>query len=75
MPIVATAIGVEGMNLVHEKNVLEANTAEEFAMEIVRLYQDESLWGHLASHCAEAISPYQPDHIKKNLVTVLESLV
>ena len=74
LPIVSTAIGIEGMNLVHEKNVLKANLAEEFAIAIVRLYQDRALWQNLASHCAEAIAPYQPDLVKKNLMGILKNL-
>ncbi|MEM9272845.1 MAG: tetratricopeptide repeat protein [Cyanobacteria bacterium P01_F01_bin.143] len=74
LPIVSTAIGIEGMNLVHQKNVLEANMAEEFAIAIVRLYQDKALWQNLASHCTEAIAPYGPDLVKKNLMGILENL-
>src|SRR5262245_15207373 len=44
LPIVSTSVGVEGMHLQHNKNVLVADTAENFAKEIVRLYTDQSLW-------------------------------
>ena len=74
LPIVSTEIGIEGMNLVSELNVLEANMAEEFAMAIIRLYRDRSLWRHLASHCHEAIATYAPNIVKQELIQVLEQL-
>ncbi|MGK7914528.1 MAG: tetratricopeptide repeat protein, partial [Prochloraceae cyanobacterium] len=74
LPIVSTAIGLEGMNLVHEQNVLEANRTEEFAMAIIRLYRDRSLWRQLASHCHEAIAPYAPNLVKQELNQLLEQL-
>lgn len=74
LPIVSTAIGIEGMNLVHELNVLEANLAEEFAMAIMRLYCDRALWKQLASNCHDAIAPYTPNLIKQELSQVLAQL-
>jgi len=74
LPIVSTKIGIEGMNLVQEKDVLEANMAEEFALEIIRLYQDEALWVRLASCCHEAIATYSPERVKKSLMPILANL-
>ena len=74
LPIVSTAIGIEGMDLVPELNVLQANMAEEFAMAIIRLYRDRSLWRHLASHCHDAIAAYAPNLVKQELIRVLERL-
>jgi glycosyltransferase involved in cell wall biosynthesis len=48
LPVVATSIGVEGMGLRHEKHVLIANAAQDFAAAVVRLYNDENLWNTLS---------------------------
>ena len=48
LPLISTNIGIEGMNLSHEENVLEANQTEDFAQQIIRLYKDKNMWQKLA---------------------------
>ena len=74
LPIVATAIGTEGMNLVNEKNVLEANNIQDFAAAILRLYQDIFLWNQIASNCKQAIYDYFPESVKGTLKELMEQL-
>jgi GT2 family glycosyltransferase len=50
IPLVTTAVGAEGMSLRDGEEALIADTAEEFAAAVVRLYRDEALWRRLASH-------------------------
>jgi GT2 family glycosyltransferase len=47
LPVVATSMAVEGMNLLHEEHVLVADTPQDFARELLRLYSDEALWNSL----------------------------
>jgi glycosyltransferase involved in cell wall biosynthesis len=47
-PIVSTTIGCEGINLMHEDSALFADTAEDFAKAVVRLFDDASLRARLA---------------------------
>ena len=47
LPVVATSMAVEGMDLLHEKHVLVADTPQDFARELLRLYSDETLWNSL----------------------------
>lgn len=42
-PIVTTAIGCEGINLKHEDSALFADTPDEFARSVLRLFNDEAL--------------------------------
>ena len=44
IPVVATTIAIEGMQLEHHRDVLIADTPEDFASAIVRLYTDRTLW-------------------------------
>ena len=44
IPVVATTVAVEGMQLEHLRDVLVADTPEDFANAIVRLYTDRTLW-------------------------------
>ncbi len=50
IPLVTTTVGAEGMSLRDGEEALIANTAEEFAAAVVRLYRDEVLWRRLASN-------------------------
>lgn len=43
-PVVGTKVAVEGMFTQDEKDCLMAETPEEFAKQVIRLYQDEDLW-------------------------------
>lgn len=74
LPIVATSMGIEGMNLTHEQNVLEANEAQEFAQQIIRLYGNEELWNELAANSVQAIAPFTPDSIKQELCQMFHDL-
>jgi glycosyltransferase involved in cell wall biosynthesis len=49
-PVVATSVGVEGMHLRHDVDVLVADDPATFASCVVRLYEDEHLWNRLATN-------------------------
>ena len=44
LPVVSTEVGREGMHLVDGVSCLAAESAEDFARQVVRLYTDEALW-------------------------------
>lgn len=48
VPVVATSMAVEGSELEHERDVLVADTPQEFADAVVRLYTDQELWQRLS---------------------------
>ena len=48
LPIVATSVAVDGMELCTGENVLVADTPEAFAAGVERLYRDEELWTRLS---------------------------
>ncbi|OHE85001.1 MAG: hypothetical protein A2579_12695 [Lysobacterales bacterium RIFOXYD1_FULL_69_11] len=54
-PVVATACAVEGMRLQHGGDVLVADDADAFAMQVVRLYDDATLWQALADRGRESV--------------------
>lgn len=49
-PVVATPIAVEGMFLEAGRDVLVAESPDEFADAILRLYEDEALWNQLSTN-------------------------
>lgn len=48
VPVVATSIAVEGMNLVDHEHVLVADEPKDFAHALVELYESEELWKRLS---------------------------
>lgn len=56
IPQVATSVGAEGMGLVHERDILVADTPEEFAREVTRLYQDPALQRRLAENARALVA-------------------
>jgi O-antigen biosynthesis protein len=58
LPVVATTIAAEGMNLADGRDVLIADDAEAFATAILRLYSDEALWQELSLHGLENVRRY-----------------
>lgn len=49
VPVVATTIAAEGMNLIHNKDILIADTPEDFAKQIVRAYDEKQIWTSLSN--------------------------
>ncbi len=75
LPVISTSIGVEGMGLTLEENVLLANTEEEFARQITRLYRDANLWKRLAENTATAIKLYTPESVEASLDKLMNWLI
>ena len=50
LPVVSTACGAEGMELVHGDDVLLADGAADFAAACLRAYRDPALWQRLSEH-------------------------
>jgi GT2 family glycosyltransferase/glycosyltransferase involved in cell wall biosynthesis len=48
IPTVTTSVGVEGMPLVNGQDILFADTADEIADAVVKVYNDEKLWTSLS---------------------------
>jgi GT2 family glycosyltransferase/glycosyltransferase involved in cell wall biosynthesis len=53
VPVVATSLAIEGMDLRPGKDVLVADDPEHFASAIVTLYQSEELWERLSQNGVE----------------------
>jgi hypothetical protein len=57
-PVVATSVAVEGIHAEHEREVLIADTEQAFADEVVRVYQDESLWNRVSDAAVENVNSH-----------------
>ncbi|RZK26906.1 MAG: glycosyltransferase [Flavobacterium sp.] len=74
LPVISTDIGVEGMDLQNEKDVLVANTTTEFVDKVLHLYESEELWNRIRSNSIAAINQYAPDNVKQNLKILFETI-
>ena len=57
-PVVATPMAVEGMFARPGRDVMVAETAQEFAAAVVRIYQDEDLWNLVSVSGQENVNRY-----------------
>jgi GT2 family glycosyltransferase/glycosyltransferase involved in cell wall biosynthesis len=53
VPVVATSLAVEGMELTDHQNVLVADEPEDFARALIQLYESEELWNRLSKNGIE----------------------
>lgn len=74
LPIVTTTIGAEGMNLIDEETALisEITDQQKLANDILRLYNDETLWNKLSKNSSKAIFPFTTEGQKGELFTLLD---
>ena len=72
LPVVTTGVGAEGMGLTDGANALVADSPEEFAAAVVRLYRGRDLWQQLADngyrHIEQHFSPRVVEEVINNSV-------
>jgi glycosyltransferase involved in cell wall biosynthesis len=56
LPVVSTAIGAEGLSVQHGRNILSADTPQEFADAIVNLFRNESMWTRVAENGKQLVT-------------------
>ncbi|MEO0329227.1 MAG: glycosyltransferase [Pseudomonadota bacterium] len=75
IPVVTTSIGAEGINLTDGKNIIIADTAEEFASAVERLTKDKSLWNSIRAAGLEFVNQTTSRHAGNSILQgILEEL-
>jgi GT2 family glycosyltransferase/glycosyltransferase involved in cell wall biosynthesis len=68
VPVVATSLAVEGMDLHDREDVLVADEPEEFARALIELYESEDLWNRLSENgIRKTRALYSTDAARKKL--------
>jgi O-antigen biosynthesis protein len=76
LPVVATSVAVEGMGLRDANTVLVADTPNELAENIVRLYNDGELWQRLSSNSYQTfLDKFCLTAGSDRLITVVDGLI
>ncbi|HSC47314.1 MAG TPA: glycosyltransferase [Gammaproteobacteria bacterium] len=74
LPVVATPLAVEGMELMHGEDVLVGDEPVEFIAATLRLYNDEVLWRRLSQGGRRVLRErYSPEVIRARLEEVIRS--
>ena len=68
VPVVATSVAVEGMDLIDHEDVLVADKPEDFAQALIELYESEELWNRLSHNgIAKTLAFYSADTARNKL--------
>jgi glycosyltransferase involved in cell wall biosynthesis len=68
VPVVATSVAAEGMELQDHEDVLLANEPEDFAQALIKLYESEELWTRLSENgIRKTRALYSTDAARKKL--------
>lgn len=75
LPVVATSIAIEGMDLQHEENVLVADGEKDFIAGTMRVYEDKALWERLSEGGLKVLRErYAPSVTRQRLEDVIHSI-
>jgi len=75
VPVVTTSIGAEGMDLRDHVDAMIADSAEEFADRIIRLYKDPELWEKLARNGRLRVQrEWSPEEVDRRLQHLLANM-
>jgi sugar transferase (PEP-CTERM/EpsH1 system associated) len=75
-PVVSTAIGCEGLDVIHGEHLLIAETPEQFAANTVRLLKDPELSHYLCRNARKLVETrYGWDRIAQRLLDIYEEMV
>lgn len=74
LPVITSKIGAEGMELVDNSNAILAESAEEFAVSILSLYTDKSLWMHLQSNSEKSLKPFSKEKLRTTLMEIISAI-
>jgi len=68
VPVVATSMAIEGMELTDREDILVADEPEEFARALIELYQSEELWDRISENgVRKTRALYSTDAARKKL--------
>lgn len=70
-PVVGTTVAVEGMFTRHGEDVLMADKPDDFARQVISLYQDEALWNRLSAGGLNNVERYFSFNAAKNVMADL----
>jgi glycosyltransferase involved in cell wall biosynthesis len=75
-PVISTSKGAEGLEVTHRKDILLADTPEEFAQTVLKLLEDENLRTELARHGRQLVEEkYSSKVLARRIEKLLNQVV
>ena len=75
LPVISTAVGVEGMDLAADRDYLHAEAAPDWVRQIRRLAQDQDLWTRLSEAGRLVVRErYSPERVAGHLRQIIQTL-
>ena len=76
IPVVSTSLGCEGLEVIHNENIMVADSKKEFARCIISLIEDRVLWDKITMNARAFIEKrHRIDIESKKLSHILSELV
>ena len=75
LPVISTAVGVEGMDLAPDQDYLHAETGQDWTRQIRRLQEDQALWTRLSEAGRRIVRErYSPQRVAGQLQQIIQTL-
>ncbi|AFY71823.1 glycosyl transferase family 2 [Thalassoporum mexicanum PCC 7367] len=75
LPTITTSIGAEGIGLVSGENAIVVDEPEQFATEILNLYNNEGLWQKISQNSFKAMYKYTPEAVRETINQAIAPLL
>lgn len=72
LPVITNSMGAEGMSLKDNENALLAENKEEFANQIIKLYQNKELWQKLQNNSEKSLEPFSIQKLQEKIQIIIK---
>ena len=72
LPVITTTVGAEGFDFAPYEDTAIADTAEEIANNILKVYEDDVLWKQMSDCAEKVLQPFSLSHIEENMLKALK---
>lgn len=67
LPLVTTKIGAEGFDFVENTNIVVVDSKEKIVANILKIYENESLWNKISADSENVIAPFSINTIQEKI--------
>ncbi len=72
LPLVTTNIGAEGFDFFENSNIMIANTTQDIAEKIIKIYENEDVWTKISRNSHKSIEPFSLETIEKKIISLFQ---
>lgn len=71
LPVITTDVGAEGFDFSPYNNIMIANNAETFAINVIKVLSDKTIFENLSNHAEHILAPFSLEQTEENLLKIL----